>query len=61
MEMRDLAILVSALAFTFGTIGGMAITTYARPILEGAKTYLVLTPSCSVIGDETPVWREARR
>ena len=61
MEMRDLAILCAALAFIFGVIGGLSITQYARPIVEGARTYLVLTPTCSTIGPEAPVLLEARR
>jgi len=60
MEMRDFAIVVATLTFIAGLIGGMSLTAYARPIIEGAKTYLVLTPTCSVIGPEPPVWREAR-
>jgi len=61
MEMRDLAILCAALAFVFGVIGGVSITQYARPIVHGARTHLVLTPTCSVIGTESPVLMEARR
>ena len=58
--MRDVAILAAALGFVFGVVAGMSITLHARPIIEGAKTYLVLTPTCSVIGPEPPEWREAR-